>query len=187
MKLIMSSRASILFVATFLWAYPSHAQGIIYVTSLEDKISETGGCSLQEAIFSANLDNNVAIDKYDLFDGTPHMITTQCAKGQGDDTIVLPTGATLLLDTVVDDPDNPTGPAATPMVTSHITIQAAGSTLQYSPNLNAPPCHFFAVAYPCVSSLRLFAIASNGYLKLDNANVKGFLVRGGNGGWNGGG
>lgn len=186
MKLIMSSRACILFAAIFLWAHPSHAQGIIYVTSLEDKISETGGCSLQEAIFSANLDNNLAIDKYGI-DGTPHMITTQCAKGQGDDTIVLPTGATLLLDTVVDDPDNPTGPAATPIITSHITIEAAGSTLQYSPNLNVPPCHFFTVAYPCVYSLRLFAIASSGYLKLDNANVKGFLVRGGNGGWDGGG
>jgi hypothetical protein len=186
MKSTLSSRVIILFAVSFFWGNPSHAQGVIYVTSLEDKISGTGGCSLQEAIFSANLDNNVAIDKYDL-DGTPHMITTQCAKGQGADTIVLPTGATLLLDTVVDDPDNPTGPAATPMITSHITIEAAGSTLQYSPNLNALPCYFFAVPYPCVHSLRLFAIASSGYLKLNNANVTGFLVRGGNGGWNGGG
>jgi hypothetical protein len=173
-------------LASLIGVHPAKAQGIIYVTSLKDKITETGGCSLQEAIFSANLDNNVAIDKYDL-DGTPHVITTQCAKGQGDDTIVLPSGATLLLGTVVDDPDNPTGPAATPMITSHITIEAAGSTLQYAPNLNTPPCQFFTFPYPCVYSLRLFAIASNGYLKLNNANVKGFLVRGGNGGWNGGG
>jgi CSLREA domain-containing protein len=105
----MSLRVSVLSAAILFWGNPSHAQGVIYVTSLEDKISETGGCSLKEAIFSANLDNNVAIDKYDFFDSTPHMITTECAKGQGDDTIVLPTGATFLLSDVVDDPGNPTG------------------------------------------------------------------------------
>jgi hypothetical protein len=186
MKTARTLLIGILVVSAFLPATPLRAQGIIYVTSLQDKITETEGCSLQEAIFSANLDNNVAIDKYAI-DGTPHMITTQCAKGQGDDTIVLPNGATFLLGDVVSDPDNPTGPAATPMITSHITIEAAGSTLQFVPSSPLPSCSFFTVPYPCVYSLRLFAIASSGYLKLDNANVKGFLVRGGNGGWNGGG
>ena len=69
MKSALSSLVIILFAISFFWANPSHAQGIIYVTSLEDKISETGGCSLAEAIYSANLDNNVAVDK--LVETTP--------------------------------------------------------------------------------------------------------------------
>jgi CSLREA domain-containing protein len=63
MKSALSSRVIILFAAIFFWANPSHAQGIIYVTSLEDKIGGTGGCSLKEAIYSANFDDNVAISE----------------------------------------------------------------------------------------------------------------------------
>lgn len=35
---------------------------VIFVTTTVDKISSTGGCSLQEAIYSANLENNIAVD-----------------------------------------------------------------------------------------------------------------------------
>ena len=38
------------------------AAAFIPVTTLVQKISSTGGCSLQEAIYSANLHSNIAID-----------------------------------------------------------------------------------------------------------------------------
>jgi hypothetical protein len=186
MKSVLSLQIIVLFTAIFFWATPLPAQGIIYVTSLEDKISGEGGCSLKEAIYSANFDDNVAIDEYGEFNHLPHFVTTQCAPGRGADTIVLPTGATFDLKLVTQDATNPTGPAALPLITTNITIEAAGSTLQFAPNPTFP-CTFFTVPYPCVYSLRLFAIASSGHLRLNNANVKGFLVHGGNGGWNGGG
>ncbi len=62
---------------------------IIFVTSLEQKISETGGCSLQEAIYSANFDNNIAIvgvnaDGTDRFltDSSGQLAHTQCVPGR---------------------------------------------------------------------------------------------------------
>jgi hypothetical protein len=67
------------------------AGAIIQVTTTQQKISASGGCSLQEAIFSANLDNNVAIAGYS--GSTPIEVTTQCVPGSGDDIIVLPAGA----------------------------------------------------------------------------------------------
>ena len=75
--------------AALLWATTAQGGNTIYVDSLEQKISATGGCSLQEAIYSANLDLNIAVDPTDL-DG---FITTECVSGNGDDTIVLPSGA----------------------------------------------------------------------------------------------
>jgi hypothetical protein len=192
MKLIMCSRVGILFAVSFFWAIPSHAQGIIYVTSLEDKISETGGCSLAEAIYSANLDNNVAVDK--LVETTPagsyvqtfepHYITTQCAAGSGDDTIVLPTGATLMIGgTAVVDPDNPTGPTAMPLITSNITIEAAGATLQFL-QYSYTPClvRYISVTPTANCKSRLFTVASSGHLTLNNANVQNFGATGGDGG-----
>ena len=70
----------------------------IYVTYLDYKIAgmNTGGCSLQEAIYSSVLHNSldggahgIAIDSTD----PDHFITTDCVMGTGTgDTIVLPTG-----------------------------------------------------------------------------------------------
>ena len=77
------------------------AGAVIPVTTVEQKISSAGGCSLQEAIFSANFDNNVAIARYD--GSTPVEVVTQCVPGSGDDIIVLPTSAFLNLSKIVDD------------------------------------------------------------------------------------
>ena len=65
------------------------ASAVIPVTTVVQKISSTGGCSLQEAIYSANFDSNVAIGGYN--GSTPIFVTTQCVPGSGDDIIVLPT------------------------------------------------------------------------------------------------
>jgi hypothetical protein len=52
-------------VSLLLAASTLSAEGaIISVTTLEQKISDHGGCSLQEAIYSANLHANVAFNGY---------------------------------------------------------------------------------------------------------------------------
>src|SRR5688572_13218992 len=88
------------------------AGNTIYVTSLAQKVSESGGCSLQEAIYSANFDSNIAIDSTN----PDHFITTECEPGNGDDTILLPSGAVLQMSSTLEDAHNPVGPSATPFV-----------------------------------------------------------------------
>src|SRR5215831_7856338 len=82
-------------IAAALLAVDTARGARIYVTTPVQKISETGGCSLQEAIYSANLRSNIAIDATDPND----FITTQCVAGTGNDTIVLPTNAVFDLTT----------------------------------------------------------------------------------------
>ena len=142
---------------------------VIPVTTEVQKISSTGGCSLQEAIYSANLDNNVAIAGYS--GSTPLEIVTECVPGNGDDIIVLPTGALLQLNRIVDDASNPAGPTATPIITSHITIVANGATLQRTGS----------------ASYRLFTVANTGHLTIRRAMIKGFRAKGGDGARGGGG
>jgi len=164
---------------------PSEASGAtIYVTSLVDKVSSTGGCSLKEAIFSANFHNNIAVIHY-LDDGTFTPVTTQCVPGSGDDTIVLPTGGLLLLSTIQDDFNNAAGPTATTMVTSTITIEGSGATLQFVPG--APLCPDFT-DLPCTAfSMRAFTVGPTGSLIINNTHINGFQQTGGYGGIGGGG
>jgi hypothetical protein len=151
-------------------AKPASAQGVIFVTSLEDKVNGIGGCSLQEAIYSARFDSNIAIDTYDST-GRPHFVTTQCVPGNGADRIILPVQAIFQLNQVVLDASNPFGATATPMVVSNITIEANGSTLQWTGSKNA----------------RAFTVASPGNLTLLDIYIRDFHVKGGNGGSGGGG
>ena len=137
---------------------------VIPVTTVAQKIGGAGGCSLQEAIYSANFDNNVAINGYD--GSTAKLVATGCVPGSGDDIIVLPARAIFSLWKIVDDADNPTGPAATPIITSNITILADGATLQRTGSQN----------------FRLFAVGSTGHLTIRRAYIRGFLARGGHGG-----
>ena len=145
------------------------AGAVIPVTTLTQKISASGGCSLQEAISSANADSNSAIAG---FSGTtPKIVVTQCVPGNGDDIIVLPTGAVMQMSTAVDDLVNPTGPTATPLITSTITILGYGSTLERVGSGN----------------FRLFAVGLGGHLTIRRAYIKGFRAQGGNGNAGGGG
>ncbi|HEU5181146.1 MAG TPA: choice-of-anchor Q domain-containing protein, partial [Candidatus Polarisedimenticolia bacterium] len=147
------------------------AAAVIFVTSVDQKIGgEESGCSLQEAIYSANFDDNIAIARFDE-DNAPVFIRTECVKGFGDDTIVLPSGTVLEMDHIQDDAFNPFGPTATPIITTHITIEAHGATLQRTGT----------------TSFRAFAVGSTGHLTLRDATIKGFVARGGNGGPSGGG
>jgi uncharacterized repeat protein (TIGR02543 family) len=151
---------------------PAYAQtGRIFVTSLEDKISDHDGCSLQEAIYSSTFHANIAIAGYDPFTNFPKIIRTQCENGTGNDVIVLPAGAIFQLSKIVDDATNPFGPTATPLIMTSIIIEANGSTFQYAGT----------------DLFRLFSVGSTGHLTLMETYIKGFIAKGGDGSPFGGG
>src|SRR5438067_8789277 len=116
----------------------------IYVTTTAQKIGVigTGGCSLQEAIYSSVLHTSfdggyhgIAIDATD----PDHFITTECVMGTGNgDTIILPSGGVFQLSSSLDgDRYNYMGPTATPMIFSRMTIEAYGATLEWVGQGNA--------------------------------------------------
>src|SRR5205814_2974395 len=172
----------------------------IYVTTTVQKIGEiaSGGCSLQEAIYSSVLHQSVtdtngiahgiAIDATD----PDHFIATDCVAGTGNgDTIVLPSGGTFNLTTYLDgDAYNPYGPTATPIIFSAVTIEGDGAALQWSGG--SGNVRLLAVG-PASVTVRdsngnpLATVSGTGGLTLRNAYIKGFHVKGGNGASGGGG
>jgi hypothetical protein len=169
-------------VAAIVFVYRTAAANTIYVTTTTQKISSTGGCSLQEAIYAANFHLSVAIASYSYETHVPNVVSTQCAPGSGDDVIILPANALFQLHCSIEDADNAMGPTATPMITSKVRIEGNGSTLQnYPGNPDCPGMFGFG------SGFRLFAVGSTGFLDLRNACVKDFLARGGDGVHGGGG
>jgi len=168
---------------------PPGAANVIYVTTLTDKVSTTGGCSLKEAIYSSVLHDTVdgvhglAIDYTD----PDHFIITQCLLGSGNDTIILPTGYPLpVLQLTMDtswDAYNPYGPTATPIINSNITIQGYGATLQWAGTGNA---RLFAVG-PATITTPNGVSSGTGSLTLINVHITGFSAKGGNGADGGGG
>ena len=151
--------------------------GTIFVTHREQRVQSKeadnweGGCSLQEAIYAANFDDNIAISRWRSDDDTPVFVRTGCRAGSGDDVLVLVTRGRYEMDDILDDAFNPLGPTATPIITSHVTIEAHGATLQ---NTGTEP-------------YRAFSVGSGGHLTLKNAYVRGFVAQGGKGGPAGGG
>jgi len=158
----------------------------IFVTTTQQKISDSGGCSLQEAIWASRLHASLAIVRYDLANNYQYSATeyvsTQCTAGDGNDTIVLPTKAILRLNKPVDDASNYMGPTATPMVTSTVTIEGYGATLLY-----VPSCYAGYTGTPCPNPtydylFRAFSVDASGSLTLKNLRVSGFIAQGGAGG-----
>ena len=158
---------------------------VIFVTTLEQKISATGGCSLQEAISSANWDDNIAIASYAERFGPhtwePVFVDTGCVPGSGDDVIVLQPGGLYLLKKIVDDAGNPLGPTATPLIWTRMTLEAHGATLQFVPSTRTGQGLFHPEAAPV--TFRAFAVGDAGSLTIKSAHIKGFVVHGGNGGY----
>ena len=110
LKVVVPVSLVVLFTA---FAGLAQAQSIIYVTSLDDTVGAGKGCTLKEAIYSANLDDNVAVAGFDA-QGNAQYVTTQCVPGSGNDIIVLPTGTNpvvLVLDTYANDLNNVAGPS----------------------------------------------------------------------------
>jgi hypothetical protein len=149
----------------------ARAGSAISVTTTAPGVNSDADCSLPEAIYAANLDASKAPDPANL--GDPNaFIPTGCAAGDGDDVIVLPEKTTFTMSGPVDDVANYAGPTATPMVTSAILIEGAGSKIQHGGG---------TVPY------RAFAVGPGGDLTLHEIHVKGFEVQGGDGRLGGGG
>jgi|HubBroStandDraft_1064217.scaffolds.fasta_scaffold30097_2 hypothetical protein len=176
-------------VLFILASCPPSAANVIYVTTLTDKVSSTGGCSLKEAIYSSTLHDTldgvhgVAIDYTD----PDHFITTLCALGTGNDTIILPTGYPLpVFELTIDevwDAHNPYGPTATPVINSNITIEGYGATLQWAGTGNV---RLFAVGTATIVTPNGVS-SGTGSLTLQNVHITGFHAKGGDGGTCGGG
>jgi hypothetical protein len=142
---------------------------VIFVTAPGQKITTGEGCTLPEAIYSANRDHQTAV--WGWLGENPILVDIpECVKGDGDDIIVLPTRAVFYFSEIIDDADNITGPAATPIITSNITIVGNGTRIE----------RFGSKRF------RLFSIY-NGNLTLKSLHVKGFYARGGDGRSGGGG
>jgi uncharacterized repeat protein (TIGR01451 family) len=184
-----------LLMATLISNERVRSQGTIQVNTLTAGIADDGLCSLQEAIYAANVDA--------AYNG--------CPAGNGDDVIELQAGATYRMSAPVDDPYNPLGPTATPIVLTNITIEAHGARLVRSnpdgSTSGLPNFRAFAVSHlaPGASACAIVPIdlellacgvdesdslgigTSVGQLTIRNAYIKGFTARGGNGGPGGGG
>ena len=155
---------------------PKTLHATIVVNQLTQDITNDSLCSLQEAIYSANADNNVAVDPTNA----SQFITTGCTAGSGADTIVLPPNGVFLMSGFVADAFNPAGITATPVVTSVITIQGNGARLERTGALNI---RAFAI-----TSLSLDpAAGGTGNLTIQNLHIRGFRTLGGSGGTSGGG
>ena len=146
----LASVSVILLASSFEAQAPATASSgaRIYVTTTTQKIGGigTGGCSLQEAIYSSVLHSSffanyfgghgIAIDATD----PDHFIATDCVAGTGNgDTIVLPSGGMFTFKSTTHPPGyldgdayNPYGPTATPIIFSTVTIEGDGATLQWT-------------------------------------------------------
>lgn len=175
-------------VLALLGTAPRSAANVIHVTTLTDKVSSTGGCSLKEAIYSSTLHDTIdgvhgiAIQSTD----PDSFITTQCEVGSGNDTIILPTGYPLPVFQLTSDTSwdayNPYGPTATPIINSKITIEGYGATLQAAGNFR-----LFAVGPATIATPNGVSSSVTGSLTLINVHIKGFSTKGGDGNGGGGG
>ena len=166
------------------------AGSTIHVTTTAQGIADDGLCSLQEAIYSANRDIALAPTS---FNPTGGWFDTLCEPGNGDDVIELQAGATYQMTSILDDPYNPLGPTATPIVYSNITIEGHGAKLVRSnPNRDfagLPNFRAFAVSRASFgdpdNDVSLHGSTGNLYIK--NLEIVGFTAKGGQGADGGGG
>jgi uncharacterized repeat protein (TIGR01451 family)/CSLREA domain-containing protein len=162
-------------VLWLVWVGSAQADEI-QVTTTDQEVNSDGDCSLQEAIYAANFDDNVAIDPYDL---SGPRIPTGCTPGNGDDTIVLAPNAVYQMIGVVEDQFSVAGLSANPDITSTITIEGNGARLKRA---TSQDIRAFVVNYAPGE-----AGNPHGDLRLYNLHIKGFAARGGDGADGGGG
>ena len=151
------------------------AQVTIQVNTTQQGVTN-GQCSLQEAIYASEFKSNTAIGST----SPDTTYSTGCVAGTGNgDTIVLPPGAVFTFDHFWDgDANNIFGPTATPIIFSKITIEGNGATLQWQDRFGPGNSRLFAIGTGNGSD---FA-SGTGSLTLRNVYVKGFHIKGGNGG-----
>ena len=138
------------------------AAATIRVTTAAQSVNSDDQCSLQEAIYAANLDASLAPNPADP-DTT---IATACAAGDGADTIELfannLVAQTYTMSAAVDDYDNYMGATATPMVTTEILIEGLGGRI---------------VHYGGTKPFRAFAVGTGGSLTLRQTLQQDRLLR----------
>jgi FIMAH domain-containing protein len=183
------TRCALVVLATFALSERSSAGTTIHVTTPFEGVS-SGGCTVQEAIYSAEFGTNIAISHTDQDTTYP----TTCEPGTGDgDTIVLKPGEVYSFDKFWDgDSHNYMGPTATPIIFKDIIIQGNGATLQWVSGANPQTFRLFAVGKvpssgPLALSVNGTTYSGIGSLTLQNVYVKNFHVKGGDGRDGGGG
>ena len=152
-------------------ASPARAADTIVVTTTDQEINGDADCSLQEAIYSANLDDNLAPDPATPLDPTP-VLETGCVAGSGADIIELPPLSVFNFTNSISDYANYVGPSVTPIITSEMIIEGRGARLQRS---------------GAGQLTRAFVVGFGGDLDLREVHVKNFDISGGNGADGGGG
>lgn len=169
-------------LATLGLAQPSAAQ--IQVAPNTEGNTHGNSCSLQEAIYATEFGTNVALDQTDPDD----TYYTLCTDASGSwDTIDLPGGTLSFTKSWDGDAHNPFGPTATPIIFKAITIRGHGTTLQW----NGPENYrLFAIGEASISPtsgiLKTGTYSGTGNLTLQDADIRGFQAKGGDG-FNGGG
>ena len=187
-----NASAVLLLLAINLIAPTTATANVILVTTTQPGINSDGLCSLQEAIYSANFDNNSFVDPAHLSDPA---VTTGCVAGNGTDTISLPDGAVFLFNNVassiVDDPHNYMGPTATPIIFSKIVIEGNGARLERpNPSRDFSGTNFRAFAVgeaSIVPNPGNPAVSGRGDVTIRSLHIKGFTAKGGDGATGGGG
>jgi len=151
----------------------------IYVTTPQQDNTDPSKCSLREAIYATEFGGNVAIGSTDP-DTTYNTMCTDPTDHW--DTIVLQSGATYSFGRSWDgDAHNPFGPTATPIIFKTITIVGNGATLQWTGTGNS---RLFAVGFASLT-VNGTTYSGTGNLTLQHIYVKGFHVKGGDGGCGG--
>ena len=153
-------------------ATPTAAAGnIIHVTTTDQEVNDDADCSLQEAIYAANLDDIFAPDPANPLDPND-LLATGCTAGNGADIIELPPMSVFTFSDAIDDYDNYMGPSASPVITSAIVIEGRGAQIERNRGGRLT---------------RAFVVGPGGDLDLREVHVKGFGIHGGNGADGGGG
>jgi hypothetical protein len=170
-RIALATLTTTTLIGSMLVGAPLVAAGsTIFVTTTDQEINGDADCSLQEAIYSANLDDARAPDPGSL-SSTPAFITG-CVPGSGADIIELPPMSVFTFADPISDYDNYVGPSVTPIITSEIIIEGRGARLQRN---------------QLGRLTRAFVVGAGGDLDLREVHVKGFAIRGGNGADGGGG
>ncbi len=156
------------FMASLTWLAPvASATFGLWVTTAVQGVNADGACSLQEAIYAANLGDNIAPD----LANPGEFFETGCHVSDGVGTIYLAPSVFTFNDPI-DDPDNFAGPAVAPIITASVVIEGRGARLQRN-------------AFGQYT--RAFVVGPAGDLTLRELHIKGFAVHGGNGNDGGGG
>jgi hypothetical protein len=145
----------------------AHGATLVVAPGAAAVVDGDGECSLIEAIDNANADAALHPD---------------CPAGSGADVIVLATGSTHTLTTVIESVRSLDLPFGLPQITSAITIRGNKSVIERSRAADTPPFGLFDVATTGTLNLRgiaarnakaFYAIETGGRMTLENSSVSG--------------